>query len=79
MSILDHFVVQPCPTSELAENSVALKLLLLSLSEDRYRGDNQGDWMVQTLREKTPGVDEVLEPNTGIDNFKSRQNLTDKK
>ena len=43
MSILDHFVVQPCPTSELAENRVALKLLLLSLSEDRYRGDNQGD------------------------------------
>ena len=49
------------------------------LSEDRYGGDIEGDWMVQTLRGNTPGVGKVPNPNTRIDTFENRQNLTDKK
>ena len=52
---------------------------VITLSEDKYRGDIQGDRIAQTLREKTPGVGKVPEPTTGIDTFESHQNLTDKK
>ena len=53
--------------------------LIWALSEDRYRGDIKDYWMVQTLRGKTPGVGKVPNPNTRIDTFENRQNLTDKK
>ena len=52
---------------------------MVSLSEDRYRGDIEGDWMFQPLRGKTPGVGKVPKPNTEIDAFENRENLTDKK
>ena len=61
----------------LPEESCAL--CIWALSEDRYRGDIEGDWMVQTLRGKTLGVGKVPEPTTGIDTFESHQNLTDMK